>query len=506
VKTALKLMLYALAIFVFSYVLMSTVHLSGPVGERIAGLVTEYRNGLPMDLSSEYAIIVQALALTLFFTVIVATIMNMEWRVAAVIAGIGILVVSGIVPPQDLISKAVDWRLLIFLIGSMTFAGILKGTGVFNKLAISLVNRSRSATTLLLLLGLFSAILSMTLGEVTSIIYSMLIIFELRRVLRINLKPLIIFTVLATNTGSVALPIGNPIGIYLAFTANIMVSEFLVKCLTLSLIELLILVSSYRLLLRKYIDELNSALIESRGLISKLVTARTTDVTHLEVRHYRLGIFMFTLFILLVVSSEYLALLITQITGTPVDAHSLLAFLPYFTIALMLASTDPSQISKLMETSVEWPSLFFFIGLFILSYSLNYTGAIAKMTYIIASLTEPGTFWGNIVTTGILLVSSAALSAVLDNLSVIVAFTQPAIMLVKLGLTRNVYLALLYGGVFGGNYTPIGSTANIVAISMAEREKMKISWGDWLRIAAITTTIQITVAIIWNYLWILIGG
>jgi Na+/H+ antiporter NhaD/arsenite permease-like protein len=98
----------------------------------------------------------------------------------------------------------------------------------------------------------------------------------------------------------------------------------------------------------------------------------------------------------------------------------------------------------------------------------------------------------------LMVISSATLSSVLDNLSVIVAFTPIAMLFVNAGLISSIiFFALLFGGVFGGNYTPIGSTANIVALSMAEKEKVKLSWRRWLSTALITTTTQIAIAVLW---------
>ncbi|ADV64630.1 SLC13 family permease [Desulfurococcus mucosus] len=505
-RPLVKLAVSIAVVFTLSFFLMSILHVSGPLGDRIAGMVAEYRGGAPLDLNSLQADVAQSIALTIFFTVIIATVMKMEWRVAAAITGVGVLAITGLTPPQNMIYRAIDWRLLVFLIGSMTLAGILREAGVFNRLAVSLVEKSTSAFRLLLLLGLFSALLSMILGEVTSIIYAVLVVLELRRVLEIDVKPLIVYTVLATNTGSVALPVGNPIGVYIAFTANISVAEFLAKCLPLSLLEVLVLILVYRLVLSNYVERLNGELKQSRELIAKLTAARTIDVTPVMARHTRIGLLILAVFTGLVVLNEKLAEAMSLATGVPVDPDSLLAFIPYLSIALALLLADPSSMDKLLSSAVEWPSIIFFMSLFILSYALSYTGAIAKIAYGIAMFSEPGSFTGNMLVVGVLLAASAMLSSVLDNLSVIVALTQPVTILVQLGLSRVSYLALLYGGVFGGNYTPIGSTANIVAVSMAEREKIAVSWGEWLRIALVSTTLQITVALLWSYLWLLAGG
>jgi len=157
-----------------------------------------------------------------------------------------------------------------------------------------------------------------------------------------------------------------------------------------------------------------------------------------------------------------------------------------------MAIKKPEEITRAIEHAVEWPSLIFFICLFILSYSLVYTGVMAKLTYIICKAAS------GIMLLPLILLSSTALSAVLDNLSVIVAFTPVAKLLKTLGLTNSsIFFALLYGGVFGGNYTPIGSTANIVALGLSEKRRIKITWSEWLKIALTTTTMQILVALAW---------
>lgn len=96
-----------------------------------------------------------------------------------------------------------------------------------------------------------------------------------------------------------------------------------------------------------------------------------------------------------------------------------------------------------------------------------------------------------------LLVITALTSAFLDNLSVIVAFTPVAEGLVATGASRSLYWTLLYGGTLGGNFTPIGSTANIVAMGLCEKAKIRVKWSQWLKIALVPTLLQLLVACSW---------
>ncbi|MEM4502640.1 MAG: ArsB/NhaD family transporter, partial [Ignisphaera sp.] len=171
---------------------------------------------------------------------------------------------------------------------------------------------------------------------------------------------------------------------------------------------------------------------------------------------------------------------------------------PYMYIVLsMMVVVPPEEIGIIIHKTVEWSSIVFFIMLFMLGHALLSTGAIIKMAYILTTISITTAVVLEIVVT----ISSTILSALLDNLSVVVAFTPMAILFNKSGLTDQlIYFALLFGGVFGGNYTPIGSTANIVALSLAEKKKIRISWRKWLKIALITTTVQIILSILWIYI------
>jgi Na+/H+ antiporter NhaD/arsenite permease-like protein len=151
-----------------------------------------------VDINSPTVVIHQSLALTLFLFVIAVTIFRMEWRVVAVFFSLVMVVILGIVPPQNLIKSAIEWDLILFLIGSMTLAGVLRELGVFKYLAVNAVRVSRGNSIILLTLILTLAfILSALLGEVTSIIYVVMLLFELSKLFRINVAYLIILAVLS---------------------------------------------------------------------------------------------------------------------------------------------------------------------------------------------------------------------------------------------------------------------------------------------------------------------
>ncbi|MEM4062129.1 MAG: citrate transporter, partial [Desulfurococcaceae archaeon] len=122
------------------------------------------------------------------------------------------------------------------------------------------------------------------------------------------------------------------------------------------------------------------------------------------------------------------------------------------------------------------------------------TGVAMRIAYLISKATIG---LGSLLLGEVLLLATSVTSALLDNLSVIVAFTPVAQSLVYSGLPHGLYWALLYGGVLGGNFTPIGSTANIVAVGICEKAKIRLSWLNWLKLASAATLVQLLVACSW---------
>ncbi|MCX8186018.1 MAG: SLC13 family permease [Sulfolobales archaeon] len=485
-------------LFCVSYIVMSSIYLG--VGDGLGrALIDGWRREVGYevyDLNSWVGVLHQSLALTLFLLVVVITAIRMELRVFAALFAVVIVVLTDTVPPQYLISSAVEWDLILFLIGSMVLAGVLRELGVFKYLAVLLVRVSGERASLLVtLIFMFAFALAALLGEVTSIIYVLMLIFELGRLLRVDVKPLVVMSVIATNTGSTALPVGNPIGIYLFFSAGMSMGEFIKNAFTLSIIELLLLNIALISIWRGFMRGFSNTFSKSSGNVEAFVTSFYTHISREELSKVRRGLALLLFFIAAVTSNDLICHYLSNVFGLSVDPHAFLAFIPYFFTSLSASLIVPEAISDFIRRSVDWPSIIFFMTLFMLSYSLTYSGVMVKLTYALSSIKEPAL----LLTT--LLIGSAFLSSVLDNLSVIVSMTPLATLLSTLGLVgREAYFALLFGGVFGGNYTPIGSTANIVAVSYSERRKVTISWRYWLRTSSIITSMQIVLALAWLFI------
>lgn len=503
-RVVLRLTLIAAILISVSYTAMRSIVIQpSGLGLDIAGFwCKEVELGLaPSEcismLNSNHYIAIQSLALAVFLLVVALIVMKSEWRVAAAIIGVVTLILSGVSDPSVFI-ESVSWDLILFLVGSMAFAGVLRELGVFRYLAVLILRVSRYRVYLLVFfISLLSFILSAAVGEVASIVYAVMLVLELGRLAGFDVEPLVILSVLATNTGSVALPIGNPIGVYILFASRMSVSEFIRYALPLSMLCLATLYLIYIATVGGYLKRCQGSLDTRRRSIEVFVHSFYTEIYNAKARRIFLGVALLIAFIATVALNDYVSQALSNLLNTRIDPHGFLSFIPYIYIVLSMACAVPlEEVSVFIGRAVEWPSIVFFIMLFMLGHSLLHTGAVVKIAYLFTSISISA-----LILLPILLISSATLSAVLDNLSVIVAFTPIAMILSSVvSIGRRAFFSLLYGGVFGGNYTPIGSTANIVAISMAEKRRIKISWRRWLSIALPITTAQIAVSIAWVYI------
>jgi len=503
-KLFFKALILTTTLFLFSYLLMSLLTIPNTrLGSELIRTWCSVRGSYTVDtcekiLNSPSGIYRQVLSLGLFLTVVGLTVISMKLRHFIAFLSIALLVFAGVVPPQELI-LGVEWRLILFLIGSMTFAYILRELGVFRYIAVKIMSLSKGSPYLLVMyLSLFAWFLALAVDEVTSIVYVIMLILDIRKIARYDVRPLAILAVLATNTGSMALPIGNPIGIYLSYEAQLLMSEFLYRALPLSFITLLVMTFLSCVLYRSYLVALSTRL--RRGDVEIMKTRLFAELTSREYRTIWFGIVLLASFLMTVALSGPLSELISLVSGSYVDPHSLLSFVPYIFIVLTLTRVKAEELEVFITRGVEWPSILFFVALFMLGYSLLWSGVALKLAYLSLSVVASNSSVNYGLLNTVFLFLAVLLSSVLDNLSVIVAMSSVAKILSSLASSKAVFWVLLYGGTLGGNYTPIGSTANIVALGICERAKVNLGWSYWLRTALITTTSQVVISLLWSYL------
>jgi len=439
------------------------------------------RGGLTID--SPTAVFEGIVSLGLFLFTIAVIALDMRYRYFLALLAVSVIAFLGITPPQRLI-ESVDWALIVFLVGSMSFATILRKMGVFTYLAAHIVKYSRGSVYIfIILLSALAWFTAMVVDEVTSVVYIVMIILELGRLLKVETEDLVILAVLSTNAGSLALPVGNPIGVYVAFTSGFTAREFVRYALPLSLLCFIATLLIFAVFKVGYLRGLEKAITSRSDMLEAFITARVVDVPPKEKKARTYGFVLLIMFLVTVSLSPALAEVLSTVAGYHVDPNSLLALTPCLYIVLTLPVIGAPELGEVLAKGVEWPSITFFMFLFMLGYSLTWSGAMVKVAYATVTLSQsiyPGPHTVLIV----LLITSAILSAFLDNLSLVVAL-MPAVKLVaQIMVFKEIYWSVLFGGVLGGNLTPVGSTANIVAVSIVERRrKARINWIKWLKIS-----------------------
>ncbi len=433
--------------------------------------------GFTLGLSGQ-----QISTLFIFSLAIFGTLFFWDLRLTFVFLGSGILFLTRSINLDTFIRYA-SFDVIIFLIGMMIIVAMMKDAGVFRWLVgVILSPKKITGVRLFTVLMLVSASLSGLMGEATSIIVMVAVILEIAALLKVNPVPLVISAVLSTNVGSAATLLGNPIGVLIALRGGLSFEDFLVHAFPLSVLLLLVTIILSIFWYRGFVQELSLALVSYKKNSSE-VNCFKMDLNALV----SLLIFMFT--ILSIAMHRRLEVFFG------LDQNELLIVLPVIFAAVAMAYRQ-KRAQYYIAHDIEWASLLFFIFLFALTGALQASGISDIFARSIMRAGADNTaFLG-----GIFLFTSAGLSSVLDNTVVVSSYIPVIQSLGSLNVNLNpLWWCILFGACLGGNITLIGSTANIVAVGLLEKEKgIKISFAEWLKIGlfiGVTTSVLAYVAI-----------
>ncbi len=388
--------------------------------------------------------------------------------VAALVGGI-LMVVTGVVN-QESAFHAIDLNVIFLLVGMMVIAAIMAETGVFQWMAIKAVQLGRGdPVRIMVILALSTAVTSTLLNNVTVIVLIAPVAIFVATSLGVSPGPFLISSVMASNIGGAATLIGDPPNILIGSAAHIDFLQFLLNMGPPVLISLAIyvpiMVFQFRNQLK--IDPEQSQrvrFLSTEGVISNPKLLRQS----LLVLSLILGAFLLESVIRLEVATIALA-------GA--------------TVLLLVTGYDPA---KALE-KVEWSTLMFFVGLFVVVESVVEAGWIRRAAAAFLDLTH-----GNLrLTTHLLLWISAVASGLVDN----IPYTATMLPLIeRLAVTMDatpLWWALAIGADFGGNLTLVGSSANIVAADLAETAGSRISFRRFMVYGALVTFITLIVSSLW---------
>lgn len=402
---------------------------------------------------------------------------------ASLVMLLGLIPLSGHLDTQSMtyIKGAfgyVDFDVVFLLVGMMIIVDISSRSGIYKWMAINLLKATKGhPMAVLFALAVFTAVASAFLDNVTTVVLMMPITFVIAKEFETDPIPFLITEVLASNIGGTATLIGDPPNIIIGSRAGLSFMDFVRELTPVICIIFLVSISILLYMFRKILK----ATPEKMQHIANLDNSNTIVDKKLMIR---------SMITLVLVILGFVTHDITHISAF-VFAVAGAAFLLLF--------ENPKEIYK----EVEWLTIFFFIGLFILIGAFEYNGGIKFLADQLINLTN-----GSLSTAVmIILWASGILSGIVDNIPytatmapLISELINPANPNAITGHTHALWWALSLGACLGGNLTIIGAAANVLVSETATANGHKISFMKFMKYGAIITIISLIISSIFLYL------
>jgi len=437
-----------------------------------------------------------SLALLIFgFTYLLIVTERIHKTIIAVF-GAALMITLGIVTQEEAFYShefGVDYNVVFLLIGMMVIVNIVRETGLFEVLAIWTAQRSdANPFRMLLLLAVITALLSATLDNVTTVLLMAPVTLSITKRLQLNPVTFLLVEAMASNIGGTATLVGDPPNMMIASKAGLGYLDFLLRLGPIVVIIMAVFLGGLWLLAGR------SMRVDPR-LRDAVLTLRIDEAVQDR------GMLRRSVWLLTAVNVAFCA-------------HDWLRLEPA-TIALLGASlfmlfghrrgTSGTAEELSYLTEVEWKTIFFFIGLFILIGGLVKVGVIRQAAQLLVAYTSDNPAG----TTMAILWGSALLSAVVDNIPYVAAMNP---LIVDLARSRHsslidqtalvhqpdivpLWWALALGACLGGNATIIGASANVIVVDLARKAGYGISFWQFARIGVPVTIGSMLLSSL--YLW-----
>lgn len=382
-------------------------------------------------------------------------------------------VVLGVIDQHEAFA-GIDFNVIFLLAGMMILAGGLSRTGFFEFVARLAIQRSRGEPfRLLVILAVVAALLSAVLDNVTTVVLLTPVTLSIARTLRVSPFPYLISQIFASNIGGTATLIGDPPNILIGSAARLDFADFLINLGPVVVVIMAIFLVILRLAFGRSLADGQDRL----DMLGTLDPAAAITDRPLMIRS------------LVVLALTLIGFLFHRAIGVEAATVALLGA----TVLMIVGPLDPHEALR----SIEWTTLFFFIGLFMLVEMVIHVGIVGTVASTLADAVGGRL---EVATIGILWVSALG-SAIVDN----IPYTATAIPIVErmiqTGLSGEpIWWALALGACLGGNLTIVGASANIVVANLAERDGHAITFGQFIRYGSVVVAMSLAVST--GYVWI----
>ena len=420
------------------------------------------------------------LVLIVFITAYVLIATERIHRVAAALGGAAGMVVLGVVNAEVAFfseTTGVDWNVIFLLLGMMVIVGVLRQTGVFEFGAIWAAKKARGRPfRIMTMLVLITAVSSALLDNVTTVLLLAPVTLLVCDQIDAPPVPFLIAEVMASNIGGTATLIGDPPNIIIASKSGLSFNDFVLNLAPIVVVLVIVFIAMTRVMFRKaftfHPEKVESlmALDEKEAITDKRLLVKSGVV-------------------LLAVMVGFVA-------------HSALHLEP--SLVALLGAGALVAISRLdigdCLADVEWETLTFFIGLFIMVGALVEVGVIGDL----AKAATEAVGDNYLLASTVLLFASGVLSGIVDNIPYVATMAPLVSDLVQAGNgapgADAAWWSLALGADLGGNATAVGASANVVVLGIAARSGHPISFWGFTRYGIIVTAVTISIA--WVYVWL----
>jgi Na+/H+ antiporter NhaD/arsenite permease-like protein len=413
-----------------------------------------------------------AIVATVVFLLALA-IIALEWvhRTKVALVGATTVVVAGVIDQEQAID-AVDWGTLGLLTGMMVIVALTERTGVFTYLALRVaqLSRGRPARLIFLLAGT-TGLLSAFLDNLTAILLVVPITLLLADILRISPTPLVLTEVIASNVGGTATLIGDPPNILIGtHVPELSFIDFIVNLAPVSIVTLGAVTALLYVVFRKRLTVAPERVAALEGLDPAADMRGASNVKR------SLAVLAGTILLFFLHAPLHLEPAVVALAGA--------------TVMLLVAAKDVEQALE----RVEWSTLFFFVGLFVMVGALEQRGVVDRVAEGLADLTGGS----RVAESMVILWGGATGSALVDN----IPFTAAMLPVVDQltageGFDDALWWSLALGACFGGNATMIAAAANVAATGVLERSGQRVSFVRFLAVGLPVTVLSLAIATVY---------
>ncbi|MFA9557186.1 ArsB/NhaD family transporter [Evansella sp. AB-rgal1] len=397
----------------------------------------------------------------------------------ALIACVGgvFMLFTGVLDLNSAFLDHIDWHTIVLLLSMMILVSITSQSGFFEYIAVYMAKFIKGKPiALLIMISTLTAVGSAFLNNVTTVLLIVPIVLTLTKMLQISAIPYLLSAILASNIGGTATLIGDPPNLMIGqAVSHLTFNDFLIHLGPIVVIIYIVTMIGICLLYRNQLH----VTLENRQKLMKVDPKG-------YLQHGSLLFKSVSVLVLTTVGFIIQPLLNVELTSVAM-AGALL---------LMLLTQDEKKTEEVFQT-VEWVTLFFFVGLFMLVGGLKEVGIIDEIAKSIIYYTE-----GDLPKTAMLILwASGILSGFVDNIPFVAAMIPVILEFQDYGMTNldPLWWALALGACLGGNGTLIGASSNVIVAGLAMKAKQPFTYMDFLKIGAPTAIVSFVLASIYIY-------